>query len=1191
MHKPILIFLLLLLKTIAGFNQIKNDSLDNEGIKLSNSNIIVTEQDTYAKKHDTLNENVIIAFTDQSLVQLTLESKSVRKSGHSRISKPDILSRIRQLTSDVQLIQGSGNNRFANSKKVPLTITNTYTRTFVGISTNIPGSLINDIKKLPYVKAVQKDHPVKAHLTESVAMIKADKVWQEYGVYGEGVKIGIIDSGIDYTHPALGGGVGETFKVKGGYDFHNMDNDPMDDFNHGTLVAGVIAGESDVITGVAPKSSLYALKVLGTTGYGVQSTVLSALEWVIDPDGNGEFSDRMDIVNISIGSIGYSGDLLSTVVDELTDLGIVFCVSSGNEGENFTINSPGTAKNAITVGSVEKNAALSTFSSRGPTSDYFYSKPELVAPGSDIFSSDLQGSYSKNAGTSLSAPHVAGAVALLLNLHPDWSPAMIKAALMQGAERIAGEPLLSQGAGILNIERSLNLKMICNPPKLDYGILKAEPEIFTAKDTITLYNTSDAPVTYEIAVQGDLPAGYSYELSDNELTVNAGQERSFIFSSIFDVSQIPVVDSTLPLYEGKLLIANETDSARVPFTFYRGNILEFNSTDIIDPLIIHDRAGETVYYGTNTGKFNIALSKGNYDVIACYDDITKIVVKENVMLDGTFALDIGPELAKNKIQFKGRSPDGDAIPIANFGYEGLFHKSSLIGLYRRFSSGLWEGFIPDSVITKYYSDFSDEYRLAVDYYSIPEWNNFEKFFRFPVALNEGLDKSKIIENSPDDFYKVILKYPKEVASDTNLFYVNGYAYLLPKDFRNGIGVPRFDLSKVNVDEGHVEYVLPTPGTNEYPNDIRFFSPFMFQNQRVYEGGNNPNPHIYSFEGLRYEIPDFWVIENSEVIRIGHWYNIENKEFTIEAGLAPPVYNPPMNQLLNNHLLIDELSFYFSNKFGDFIVTDLPYELSWDNNKQTGIIRNNEDYTSASRRSISLEPNKDYSLTITYDKFKLLGKSGIAETKYNFNSSQNLESFPGIKLLNIYGKEGDTFSEESDRFKTVFNPSDSIFIFFSYTEENFIGRNEKLPKVYVQKSDSSDWVQVQASLTDLGKVIATISSGDLESGFYSVKIEGPDKKIIHTIKPAIVVMGDELFSENDRFKLFPNPNNGNFRIDLSGLDAIGKKYEILNGMGIKVLEGKVTNDDNSISLRTLNPGIYYFTILMGDYKISERILIN
>src|SRR6184192_1128628 len=168
-----------------------------------------------------------------------------------------------------------------------------YFETFNGVSMSVPRGA------LAKMHALQDAVP-----PANIKQVKADAFWAAFGTKGAGVVIAIIDTGIDYTHPAVAG------RVIGGYDFVNKDNDPMDDHFHGTHVAGIAAGNSDTLVGVAPEASLIAFKVLNASGSGSESDVLAAIERTVDPNGDGNTSDRVDVANLSLGGGGSPDDPL-----------------------------------------------------------------------------------------------------------------------------------------------------------------------------------------------------------------------------------------------------------------------------------------------------------------------------------------------------------------------------------------------------------------------------------------------------------------------------------------------------------------------------------------------------------------------------------------------------------------------------------------------------------------------------------------------------------------------------------------------------------------------------------------------------------------------------------------------------------------------------------------------------------------
>jgi len=339
-----------------------------------------------------------------------------------------------------------------------------FSYTFNGFAMDVSQEEAESIQaSIPEVRAIWPNQHVQAFLNESVPYINADDVWSldadgqpcavtgKPCLIGQGVTIGIIDTGVDYTHPDLGGCLGQGCKVIGGYDFVNEDEDPADDYGHGTHVAAIAAGDG-TLRGVAPGASIVAYKVLDEYGSGTWEAVIAALERAVDPNQDGDTSDHLDVVNLSLGGSGDPDDPASRAVDRAAQGGVVVVVAAGNWGPwPGMIGSPGTARRAITVGASWHTADwLTDFSSRGPTSIGTV-KPDLTAPGDEIcaarsqdigYDTCLDERHVRLSGTSMATPHVAGVAALLLQKQPTWSPDQIKYALRSTAvtRRELGNP-------------------------------------------------------------------------------------------------------------------------------------------------------------------------------------------------------------------------------------------------------------------------------------------------------------------------------------------------------------------------------------------------------------------------------------------------------------------------------------------------------------------------------------------------------------------------------------------------------------------------------------------------------------------------------------------------------------------------------------------------------------------------------
>jgi subtilisin family serine protease len=266
-------------------------------------------------------------------------------------------------------------------------------------------------------------------------------------------------------------------RVTDGWDFVNNDADPMDDHGHGTHCAGIAAGNG-VLKGVAPDAKIYAYKVLSSGGWGYYSWIIGGIERAVDPNKDSDFSDHVDVISMSLGGQGDPDDPMSQAVDNAVTAGVTAVIAAGNSGSaEETIASPGTARKAITIGATDKNDAIAVFSSRGPVIwtykdenekiiEKMMIKPDIVAPGVNICASQYSFAWNDRkcfddkhvaiSGTSMATPHVAGAVALIKQAHPDWTPDEIKIALRNTAVDL-GEPVTTQGYGRINVSAAVSL--------------------------------------------------------------------------------------------------------------------------------------------------------------------------------------------------------------------------------------------------------------------------------------------------------------------------------------------------------------------------------------------------------------------------------------------------------------------------------------------------------------------------------------------------------------------------------------------------------------------------------------------------------------------------------------------------------------------------------------------------------------
>ncbi|GLF94881.1 S8 family peptidase [Streptomyces yaizuensis] len=384
------------------------------------------------------------------------------------------------------------------------------------------------------ISGIWLDGVRRATLDTSVGRVGAPAVWKQ-GFRGDGVTIAVLDTGVDATHPDLQG------RVRAERNF-TQDPDAKDRNGHGTHVASIAAGTGAMsrgtYTGVAPGAALLAGKVLDDFGGGLESDVIAGIDWAV--------AEGADIVNLSLGSADTPGeDPLEAHVDRVSrQQGTLFVVAAGNSGPlPGTVDSPGSADAALTVGAVDDRDRMAAFSGRGPRTGDSGLKPDVTAPGVAITAASAAGSatarlegenppgYVTLDGTSMATPHVAGAAALLKQKHPSWNGERLKAALTGSAKDI-GRPAYEQGSGRVAADRALDGTVLARPSSLGFGVQSwPHGDDRPVTRTITYTNTGGSAVTLALSVSGTgptgrpAPAGF-FTLGAREVTVPAGGSTS-----------------------------------------------------------------------------------------------------------------------------------------------------------------------------------------------------------------------------------------------------------------------------------------------------------------------------------------------------------------------------------------------------------------------------------------------------------------------------------------------------------------------------------------------------------------------------------------------------------------------------------------------------------------------------------------
>src|SRR5581483_5498761 len=389
-----------------------------------------------------------------------------------------------------------------------------------GLAVVLPRGDVSALAHVPGVAKVWPNLRYHALAVQGPEQIGADKLWgPNLGSAGQGVKIGIIDDGVDAAHPYFNPAgyqyppgfpkgqtqyatpkviVQRTFAPAGStWKYANVPFDPTESF-HATHVAGMAAGDYGTnaagtkISGVAPEAYIGNYKALTTPtpDFGLDGNsaeIAAAIEAAV--------ADGMNVINLSLGEpeVEPSRDLVVKAIEGAAAAGVVPVVAAGNDLDDFgygSISSPGSAPDAITVGAVDSKNVAAFFSSGGPTPVTLEQKPDVVAPGVDVLSSlpPSSGTWGRLMGTSMATPHVAGAAALLHERHPDWTVAEIKSALVQTGDPVVGsgngEALTTrEGGGLVDLPRADVPLLFATPPGLSFGELTAGS---VATRTVTL---------------------------------------------------------------------------------------------------------------------------------------------------------------------------------------------------------------------------------------------------------------------------------------------------------------------------------------------------------------------------------------------------------------------------------------------------------------------------------------------------------------------------------------------------------------------------------------------------------------------------------------------------------------------------------------------------------------------------------
>ncbi|TQM80113.1 subtilase family protein [Saccharothrix saharensis] len=610
---------------------------------------------------------------------------SFHRDGHLHVVPGDAYDAVASGKLDLRLFDVTGlveaGYDDARRDTLPLIITGDQPRTGVHVTRALPtvgafaartpkseaATAFHALVADPGVEKVWLDGLRKPSLDRSTAQIGAPTAWQA-GYTGQGVKVAVLDGGVDGAHPDLAG------KEVAERNF-TEDPDATDVDGHGTHVASTIASGGADYRGVAPDARILDGKVCVRYGC-AESWILDGMRWAVDQGA--------DVVNLSLGGDDSPAiDPLEEAVNTLSArTGTLFVIAAGNSGRPGTVGSPGSADAALTVGAVERDDSIASFSSRGPRVGDGAVKPDITAPGVDIVAAKaatgsigtpVDDHHVALSGTSMATPHVAGAAALIAQQHPDWTGAQIKAALMASARNNPALTPFDQGAGRVDLAKAVAAAITSDPVSLSMGRQQwpHTDDTPVTKD-LTYRNSGTRAVTFDVSVEATGPDGEPaptgmFTVSPTTVTVPAGGEAKVAVTAD---TRVGAVDGA---FSGAVVAG---DVLRTPVSVDR----EVESYDVTATFLDAEGKVPTTYGGVLMGVDNDTflfleddgntvtrrLPKGEYMVHATVitgdeaDGRVAMLPRPSLTVTGTTSVTFDARTAE---PVRITPPDGTAVPM------------------------------------------------------------------------------------------------------------------------------------------------------------------------------------------------------------------------------------------------------------------------------------------------------------------------------------------------------------------------------------------------------------------------------------------------------------------------------------------------------------------------------------------------
>lgn len=1052
-----------------------------------------------------------------------------------------------------------------------------------------------EIRKLDYVKTVLKNQQIISYDNNiSVSDLKSSHQ-QAVGTYtetGKGVKVGVIDTGIDYNNPALGGGFGSGFKVAGGYDFANMDDDPMDQVGHGTAVAGIIAAKGNLM-GVAPDATLYAYKVFNQNTFGWSEDIVLALERATDPNQDLDLSDHLDVINMSI-SINVLDklwlDLFAERLQKLFKLNMIICIGTGNDGPTYNkINMLCLLENVIAVGSCNSNNVISSFSSRGygVAINNCNMKPDLVATGENVPILWLSSSTKTENGTSLSTPYVSGVAALLKQKHANWTYNEYKSALLNCATDL-GVNIIDQGAGKVNPEATLKLGTVCYPQSINIGFVPNEQGVEEKTFSITIFNKSDASQEYHFDFSKSIPKGIEVTAEPSSFSISSNSSQIVNFTMKLDPEKLEQPQSDPFNFYGRFHLVGKSDSLEIPWSFQRGFYVEFYTDikveDFFQPFvkIIKDTTVINPYDKYQNG-MRCLVQQGVYDIIFNGQEInwnsandtlkSYLYVKENVNISENTRINLNKSVIKNKIVFQSYDANGEIIEkgASKKFYSFVALKSNHFGkepISRQANAG--KIYVNDFILSDKYEVFCGR--------SVSQ-NNAKEVV---VTNHEGIHK--ITRDT------VLVNSPKDLRPFHFLFYPN------PNEECN-FGIGPYFYYDIFGDGGFDEFPLTTPTNSTLWIDVKKdksmgLSAFPFVSPANFSGAVYPKrqfSRVYSYgDSIHFNT----IIGRDIVLSVGRklLQSIEQND-TIFVNNGPVYYclSVTSDKYNFNGCFTDLKGMYGESSPVGYAFTNLSILNSNNQAIYNGLMKDAPAY-------FYDKDMQGASVELSTQDYFVMGVKGKANLKYSFNKQGAPNSFTSMHCLQ--------FLDNKNQVRPKLNIGTAATM-------NLVLNNAATTKsisLYFKFSDETEWKQhtfeVANTLFNEDFLHADVSDLQTRSIGLDLKVVKEDcygNTMYFTLEPAIAIGGYHQSYNNsnsttnsmeimmNQMVLYPNPTTGLVQIQQAPIGSIVELYN-LRGEKLSGLYPRTDSTVFSIDLSEFNSGFYLLKVknngTISTFKICK-----